>query len=146
MDYIGERKTGCRINIFNHVKRSVVSPTYPLDSDYSEAYCQDNYVGNLIIRDNRISSSDIWISPNERRKNSDKIKNKKPMEGYKTIIIILESPHKEEYNQKNGDIVPAPALGKTGQKLSEYLNDMVNSSGNLDDGKYRVLLMNAIQF
>ncbi|MBZ9685274.1 hypothetical protein G9F72_002780 [Clostridium estertheticum] len=68
---------------------------------------------------------------------------------FKTIVIILESPHIDEYDKAKCKITPAPALGITGYNLDngfvDKLNDfMTATEGMIKDGIYQVILMNAI--
>lgn len=71
-----------------------------------------------------------------------------------TIVIILESPHKSEFIRKNSasdffdsEIHSSPALGVTGSNLQKYFTDEYLRSviPNLPQ-KYRVILMNSIQY
>ena len=75
------------------------------------------------------------------------------------IAIILESPSVNEFKDKN---YVHPALGKTGQNIYELLPDLLNaymptyvckdkksifdSKSDILDGKYELVLINAIQF
>lgn len=66
-----------------------------------------------------------------------------------TIAIILESPHKSEFNIKNYVFETAsnPALGKTGSKLQKFFTDeYLHSIIPELPSKYRVILMNSIQY
>ena len=62
------------------------------------------------------------------------------------LIIILESPHKDEYDA-NGKPY-GPAQGKTGCNICTYLEDCLNSQNcplnQLID--YQIVLVNAVQF
>lgn len=87
------------------------------------------YNGNLIC----------WFDKKSRiiRKNDTKID-----EHYcnKTIVIVLESPHVAEYI---GDYV-SPALGTTGRNLGKHLHSVL--SGVVSNDKYRIILMNSVQY
>lgn len=66
------------------------------------------------------------------------------------IIILLESPHTDEYK----DGVPVgPANGKTGENINKYLTDILNEAVTSKvitlyskAKKYDLILMNAIQY
>lgn len=66
----------------------------------------------------------------------------------KTIVIILESPHVDEYHGDVGQPI-APAQGKTGSNIQGWLDCVLRSCptlyDELDDGT-RVVLCNPIQF
>ena len=73
----------------------------------------------------------------------------------KTIVLLLESPHKDEFNytllSKGGedkviDIkAKAPASGMTGVALDNYLFSVLLPIIN-KSGKYRILMVNPIQY
>ena len=66
-----------------------------------------------------------------------------------TLVVLLESPHRDEYSP---DLVPiAPAQGTTGNNLRRRLIDVINANGELSDAvrnrlPARVVLCNPIQF
>ncbi|HOQ81049.1 MAG TPA: hypothetical protein PLH63_08275, partial [Candidatus Cloacimonadota bacterium] len=64
---------------------------------------------------------------------------------YKTIVVLLESPHKAEYTE---DFAPIRPLNSNDPrvKLKKALKDIINSDNDLSDGLYRILLVNPIQF
>lgn len=72
----------------------------------------------------------------------------------KSIILILESPHKDEYCNLNNIYTPiAPAQGKTGNRIknniSIVVNELINNkiyNSNLLDGEYRIIICNPVQF
>lgn len=72
----------------------------------------------------------------------------------KSIILILESPHKDEYCNLNNIYTPiAPAQGKTGNRIknniSIVVNELINNeiyNSKLSDGKYRIIICNPVQF
>lgn len=130
-----------------NIKKSV-----PLDR------CPDNYVGHVCIANNIVTDVDLWFCSNLRISHHHEVgesKGLKDVKGfdikrhYKTIVIILESPHKDEYNKiKN---VIAPALGTTGCNLDDGFVDKLNNfmtanNSIIKDGIYHVVLMNAVQF
>ena len=66
----------------------------------------------------------------------------------KTIVIVLESPHKDEYLRNIGQPI-APAQGTTGSNIQGWLDDVLRSCPLLHyevrEGA-RVLLSNPVQF
>ncbi|EUJ41065.1 hypothetical protein PWEIH_02117 [Listeria weihenstephanensis FSL R9-0317] len=66
---------------------------------------------------------------------------------YPNVILLLESPHVDEYNICNGELKPiAPAQGKTGSNIKEYLGKVLSGIDVLDEGKYRLYIINPVPF
>ena len=67
----------------------------------------------------------------------------------KTIVIVLESPHKDEYLRDVSQPI-APAQGSTGSNIQGYLDCVLRKSpalrDELEDQETRVILANPIQF
>lgn len=64
-----------------------------------------------------------------------------------TVVLLLESPHKDEYGKRNGEYNPiAPAMGKTGRNLDDGLGYVLSQipSGLVDGSK--IIISNPIQF
>lgn len=111
--------------------------------------CPDQCVGSIFIetkqnqngRVKTVVKNLLTNSENNDFKFRDSLR-KLPKES-KKIFLILESPHIDEYK---GDT--APAKGKTGLNIRNYLNLVVYR--NLDkfviDTEYKVVLINAIQY
>lgn len=64
---------------------------------------------------------------------------------YKTVVIVLESPHIGEFDE-NYVWSPTPAIGDTGTRLQEYFNNINLEKWVKLDSNYRVILMNSIQY
>lgn len=63
----------------------------------------------------------------------------------KNILVVLESPHRFEYDEYNNPI--GLAMGKTGDNLFELFTFALNKSClRINDGEYNVILTNAIQY
>ena len=59
------------------------------------------------------------------------------------VILVLESPHSDEYvSKRGGPAVPCPANGTTGQNICSYLGGL-QEPHHLTSG---LILMNAVQF
>ena len=118
-------------------------------NDLTFEACEDQLVGVGKIVNEKFEFSEKWILKDERIKNKENLKTTL-YNDKKTIVIILESPHRNEFLE---DFI-GPALGKTGEKLDEYLEKRLNeklselskkTAGKLN-GEYRVILCNAIQY
>lgn len=69
----------------------------------------------------------------------------------KTIAIILESPHIDEYEQRKEKLIPiSAAQGQTGKKIEKSIADLILALKNYEVieelHKYRVILINAVNF
>lgn len=120
------------------------SPVYKLNkSQIYNIACPDIYgseIENGIVE--KIWFDEIKRCNNKKNLNTDRNRN------YKTNAVILESPHKTEY--ENHCFIN-PALGSTGKKLQQLFPNLVKkmaSSGlcsDIKNGKYRFILMESIQ-
>lgn len=69
------------------------------------------------------------------------IKHKK----YNNLVLILESPHKSEYDTSGKPL--RPANGITGLKINKYLTNQIQPNWKLNKGTiYCVWIVNAIQY
>lgn len=66
----------------------------------------------------------------------------------RTILLLLESPHKDEYQCGDPRYPIAPAQGRTGTNIELYLERILNDSPVADssDITYRVIIANPVQF
>ncbi len=121
--------------------------------------CKDQYIGILKINTNTLFNCKIcWKTPNnllKSRNDSNQIKRRKQIP---TIVIVLESPHKDEF-EKN---TPMPAMGQTGDNIIKYFpsvlmqymyqergknnSALLRAKGDIENGKYRIALVNVIQY
>ena len=121
--------------------------------------CKDNYVGEFEIKNGIVQKLDTcYFSAEERIKHLGdcNIENliklrKKETSNNKRIVVILESPHKEEYKFLNlykaiklPQLPSMPAMGHTGTKLQENFINSVKVF--LKDGCYDIILMNGVQY
>mgnify|MGYP006874821896 CR=1 FL=1 len=74
---------------------------------------EDEYVGSFTY--NIPNNSKLWFNKKTREKNQGALSNK-PKQNDFNIVIVLESPHKDEYKTT----IPHPAIGTTGNNLSKY--------------------------
>ncbi|WP_300383430.1 hypothetical protein [Clostridium sp.] len=73
----------------------------------------------------------------------DFINEYKEYNEYKKMVIILESPHVDEFDN-NGLIKVRPSYGKTGINIREMLNDKLTQKNKSEN--YIVYLVNSIQY
>lgn len=112
------------------------------DSNHKCAYtcyriCEDNYIGNVSSK-----ASNLWAIPDLRYNNRGIIKEIPQKNVEKHIVLVLESPHRDEFLSQ----LTAPALGQTGKRIHEYLWKLLNDSQLLDDNESAVYLVNAVQY
>lgn len=97
----------------------------------------------------------FWFDEESRIKHKKDLNIKENKKQEKTIVIILESPHKDEFasgeNKNFFDriIKSNPALGKSGDNLQKYFTaeQLVNLLGDeYMKNEYRIILMNSIQY
>lgn len=70
-----------------------------------------------------------------------------------SIVLLLESPHKEEYWESNQVYMPiSPAQKETGEKTENniciLINELISNPKynlRLDDGEYRIIICNPVQ-
>lgn len=123
--------------------------------NYSVQKCQDQIVGIIKKEENGEYSWEKEIATTQGNSGQEYTRTDVTSKSigaleksYGRIIIILESPHDDEYNENHMPI--GPAYGKTGQNINKYfceiLNDFQKVSGyKLQSQKYYVILVNAIQ-
>ena len=98
--------------------------------------CLDYYFGIVdVVNKIWAKSPKVHTDYIEREKIHQELKNI----DLPIIIILLESPHKDEFNEKPY----MPAKGDTGKKILQYFPAKCPA---LPCPKYRVLLVNAIQY
>lgn len=105
---------------------------------FNSSKCDDIQVGSIEVKNNKLIFHDLNFEYC-RRNNKDLSIHSNWSD--KTIVVILESPHKYEFSKGNIQ----PAKGITGVRLQKYYKKIFEQS-NLSDGKYRVILMNSIQY
>ena len=81
------------------------------------------------------------IYPKGNKRNLVDIKMIESCKG-STIAVVLESPHRFEYDSSGQSV--GPARGKTGENLSKYLLKKIKNVGI--HGRYKIVLIEAIPF
>ena len=131
------------------------------NSNFKNYHCNDQMVGTIsftntgfsyngnsifkLTRKNFLNGQqryDIIYSQNSSFKNTNK-----------KIILLLESPHVDEFNIKNQNYTTAPIWGKSGDRFNSQfinvLNNNLNSFNNLNLGNnmmFDIYIVNAIQY
>lgn len=103
--------------------------------------CPDIYAGEGEIINGNVNVNTTWFDYASRLANRDSLSCNRNQH-YKTIVIILESPHANEY--KNSCFIN-PALWTTGEKLQNYFEKLIKKL-DLNSGQYRIILMESIQY
>lgn len=112
--------------------------------------CPDQYVGDIGVYEGqtgflpgqRDASGDACFP---RRKNVEKFLRQEGAETTRRrVILILESPHKDEYAEAGR---PRPANGKTGENIRDHLVGVLIGRNLLQfKQRYALILMNAVRF
>lgn len=96
---------------------------------------------------NRVCDDDRYRIDNQ---SSDPLKCCERGAAYEqTLVILLESPHKDEYLFNCIDRPIAPAIGETGENIRKYFMSVIRSCCHIHSHlvqKTRVILANPIQF
>ncbi|WP_195952375.1 hypothetical protein [Clostridium saudiense] len=125
--------------------------------------CEDNIVALAVNQNGKWKLINNYILKEDREKNKINVKvyrNRKDNELVnrctgvtvkknlkKRLVIVLESPHKREYDIDNTK--GYPALGSTGEKINKGILEIIDkklSSVMEGDKYYDIILMNAIQY
>lgn len=101
------------------------------DVKYSNNSCDDNVFGQIKQDE---SKQWAWISIQAKRYKKLKVPNNilKIEDGDKknpVVLLILESPHREEYDNNGKPI--CPANGTSGKNIYSHLCDIFNNRGNV---------------
>ncbi len=121
-----------------------------MQMNIDEELCPDNYVGYISVNENcdnlNVSCSKRLKFKNRNSISESDIKQYKSG-GNKIIVLVLESPHKDEYEKLSGNGIIAPALGTTGERIQKCLKCILAEPGILEKNTiYHIILMNAIQY
>ena len=110
---------------------------------YNKA-CPDICAGEIGLDNNK-----FFFDSDNRSNMSSFQEVETPEENEKTIVIILESPHYDEYKDEENI---NPAKGKTGKNLADYFDLLIKvvistySKTIINGSKCRIILMNSIPF
>ncbi len=123
--------------------------------------CSDQWVGCIIneklqdvdgveieIKESKKYKRDSWAIFKKRKnifvETENYENNLLHQESVPKIIIVLESPHSEEYDEKLEPI--GPAAGWTGSNIINYLNKILKKKGLINKNCYNLILINAIRY
>ena len=117
--------------------------------------CEDQFVAIIEITKSKICYIDNDIESIDRNERQTYYKS----QNIDTIVLVLESPHTEEFDN---DRCVGPAMGATGDGIKNILlgnlakfmviNDLQNqgsyfkSSSEITEGLYKLLIINAVQY
>lgn len=128
---------------FNAALSDVKSKFTKCYSKKNSKCCPDNYVGSFRL--GKKQYNDLWFyAPKRCEHTDDVVLTDEKLElifsdnGAKRIVIVLESPHVQEYDTNKYSVAPAPALGKTGQNLNEFFANLIKEP--ISNGKYHLFL------
>ena len=167
------KKNKTTYNTFTELQQSLANVT--------DVLCEDQYFGVVEIKKGTTSFCK-WVIPpvflysekdedkksliKTRKDNEEEIKNHITQHALKTIVIVLESPHINEFFKDNNEWQSiGPACGKTGQNLHKWLPEVLlnyfpckigtkdthykadhYSCKDIEAGEYAIKLVNAIQY
>jgi len=133
-------KLGEQLNEFYTAGSSVVNAAYFNRSRWVENVCRYKITRNKL--------SDFDLSENqsvEFCENSAFSENRIDLDDRSSsVAILLESPHRYEYNERYQPI--APAQGRTGEAIRNHVLTIINNKYRelLTENEYRVLIINPI--
>ena len=132
-------------------------------SKFKFVKCPDQFVASMTIFGEELPSVkfDKKVEIKNHKKNgkgSDYYYNRISVDDYITdksndiIIVVLESPHKDEYfKDGNEKVAIGPAYGKTGDNFNKFFplllrNAIIDGKIKLNSEHYEIIFMNAIQY
>lgn len=113
--------------------------------EFNKNICDDNKVACARYNKSKWELEYNYILKEDRNKNRNKVKIEQKKN--KRIVIILESPHRNEYDIDSK--LGYPALGKTGENLNNNLEEIINKKlkNKIKETEvYDIILMNAVQY
>lgn len=106
----------------------------------------DQNIGTFEIKSGKVCNLELWATKEKRELKNLKLLN--DTLSTQSVVIVLESPHIDEYLSTK--LPPSPALGVTGVNLQKYLPQKlgrtVEQETGLPEGEYKIILCNAIQY
>lgn len=135
------------VRLFNKLQKEFISKKKRL-IEIKDVFTKDQRVNDKVryvvkIKNGKcIDKTRVCISMDEINRNQNK--------NGKRIVLLLESPHRSEYEINDNRIMPiGPAQGKkkaeAGGGIDEYLNKVFDNM-RIIDGKYYIIISNPIQF
>ncbi len=118
-------------SLLQEFKNKISDQIAQVENNYSNKECQDI----LYARIRKTDTGHVCF-----KKIDDDLN--KMIKNHKIIVLVLESPHKDEYKDKKPI---APARGGTGNSLDTYLSGLITPHLK-DEITYEIVLMNSIQY
>lgn len=170
------------VETYNEINEEKVTKFSELQSkltNLSDVPCEDQYFGVINIDKKSMPSYCEWtvipvvkadyesnkgLFATKREEINIEIQQKIKEEKLKTIVIVLESPHTDEFLEEDGWKSVGPACGSTGKNLKEWFPAVLlnyvpsfvdkennfkakyNSLKDIESGEYVIKLINAIQY
>ena len=133
----------CRVS--NSVKSGLINVLDGLEAEIGKK-CPDQKVATIKFNGSEFEFGENFILKEERKANEKKVEIKK-IKQIKRIVVILESPHNDEFNAE----ITGPALGRTGinfeRDFIELFNDLhLNRPNKIVKCEHEIIFMNAIQY
>ena len=97
--------------------------------------CEDRYVGDMSRNGDvlyKFEDESVFVKQGNQ-----------PNPSIPKLILVLESPHEDEYR---GTVTPLPANGTTGRHIRKYIGEVLRGSTGTDYGTLQVILMNVVQY
>ena len=135
--------------------KNITEHTKAAQKDDHALKCDDQFVATIAITKSKVCfvDNDIEIADRNERQNYYKSKH------IDTIVLVLESPHTEEFDE---DRCLGPAIGTTGDGIKNillgnlakfiFINDLLDygsyfkTSSEITEGLYKLLIVNAVQY
>lgn len=116
-----------------------------IDIVEAKGKCGDNFIGTIRKNQNHRIEENLHFSKEKRMTFAHKNDlSSTTLKKTKNIVIVLESPHKEEFRDQHNIL---PALGTTGRNLQRQFEKIFDEDLAIDlDQEYSVILVNAIQY
>ena len=154
-------------SILEKQKKNIKANNEDNENNIFDKYCDkqvDNQFVGIIEVCKQPNGYVKWLECSlfdETRKNAEERKNKSEeysKQQYKTLVIVLESPHSHEFSEGNPI---GPACGLTGANIYKVLPNIIgayhpqdgfsdkvkyDSLCDIENGKYKVFLLNAVPF
>ena len=116
--------------------------------EYLPKPVQDEYVATIKVSNGKCTFVIDSIYNGKKERSKDAIKEIENEER-EVICMVLESPHKDEYNSLGEPL--GPALSATGKNISKHFEYILNNAIgektiSLEDGIYSLLLMEAVSY
>lgn len=128
------------------ISDTIKAYSFPCCPDQLVASLEIDYSGKIQWVGQRSLKTKVSASLKDETKLFERINiNKKFSPEHDILLLIIESPHKHEFN---GEKANGPAFGAAGTRINNYLAKILEKEGGieLDNSTYDLLLINIIQY